>query len=126
MADSIRMLAGCAIWIAARSGSAFSKSDTRLLHAKADLLQLRIAEKCRDVIPRSEVDETLRAIAGIVTTHLAGMAARCTPDLRISATIDAVVRQVAPRWPPLPTSWPMNVASRRLTHRGPDSPSRVG
>ena len=31
-------------------------------------------------IPKNQVDETIDAIAGIVTTHLGGMAARCTSD----------------------------------------------
>jgi hypothetical protein len=74
--------------------SARSEADARFIDAKTELLRLRVAEKCRDLIPRSEVDDTLHAIAAIVTTHLGGMAARCTPDLRIRQTIDAVVRQV--------------------------------
>jgi len=74
--------------------SARSEADARFVDAKAELLELRIAEKCRALIPRSEVDETLDGIAGIVTTHLGGMAARCTSDLRIRAVIDAVVSEV--------------------------------
>lgn len=74
--------------------SAKSEAGARLIHAKAELIQLRIAEKRRDLIPKDEVDQTIDAIAGIVTTHLGGMAARCTSDLRIRAVIDAVVRQV--------------------------------
>lgn len=30
----------------------------------------------------------------IVNTHLGGMAARCSPDLRVRATIDTVVHEV--------------------------------
>ena len=74
--------------------SARSEADARFVDAKSELLRLRIAEKSRTLIPKHEVDETIDAIAGIVTTHLGGMAARCTPDLRISATIDAAVRQI--------------------------------
>ena len=74
--------------------SARSEADARYVDAKTELLRLRVAEKCRDLISRSEVDETLHAIAGIVTTHLGGLAARCTPDLKIRAVIDAVVREV--------------------------------
>ena len=40
------------------------------------------------------MDQTIDAIAGIVNTHLAGLGARCTADLRIRATIDVVVREV--------------------------------
>src|SRR5262249_47024342 len=46
--------------------SARSEADARFVDAKAELLELRIAKKCRNLIPRSEVDETLDAIAGIV------------------------------------------------------------
>jgi hypothetical protein len=75
--------------------SARSEADARFIDAKTELLRMRVAEKCRDLIPRSEVDDALHAIAAIVTTHLGGMAARCTPDLRIRQAIDAVVHQVA-------------------------------
>jgi hypothetical protein len=74
--------------------SARSEADAQFVAAKSELLRLRVAEKCRDLISRSEVDETLHAIAGIVTRHLGGMAARCTHDLRVRATIDRVVFEV--------------------------------
>ena len=61
---------------------------------KPNCCDFALPEKRRDLIPRSDVDDTLDAIAGIVTTHLGGMAARCTPHLRIRHAIDAVVRQV--------------------------------
>ena len=68
------------------------------------------------------MDQTIDAIAGIVTTHLGGMAARCTQDLRIRAVIDAVVRQVRTE---------MAVAANKLAdergeaplHAGPDAPA---
>src|SRR5262245_29364461 len=77
-----------------RTTSPRAEADSALATAKPNCSNFAIAEKRRDLIPRSEVDETLHAIAGIVTTHLAGMAARCTSDLRIRAAIDAVVREV--------------------------------
>jgi len=66
-----------------RTISSRAEADSAFATAKTEMLQLRIAEKCRALIPRSEVDETLDAIAGIVTTHLGGMAAaaRRTPEL---------------------------------------------
>jgi hypothetical protein len=69
--------------------SARPEADTRVLDAKAELLRPRIAEKSRSLIPKHEVDKTINAIAGIVTTPLGGMAAHWTPDLS-----EAVVRQV--------------------------------
>jgi hypothetical protein len=82
--------------LAAQSGAALGKigAAARYIDAKTELLRLRVAEKCRDLIPRSEVDETLHVIAGIVTRHLGGMAARCSPDLRVRATIDRIVFEV--------------------------------
>ena len=74
--------------------SARSEADARFVGAKAELLRLRIAEKCWALIPKDEMDQTIDAVAGIVNIHLGGLAARCTPDLRIRATIDAVVREV--------------------------------
>jgi hypothetical protein len=70
--------------------SAKSEADARFVDARAELLRFRIAEKRRDLIPKEEVDQTIDAIVAIVTTHLGGMAARCTPDLRIRQTIGAV------------------------------------
>jgi len=46
------------------------------------------------LLPKSEVDPTIDAIAGIVNAHLAGLRARCTPDLRIRGVSDGVVREV--------------------------------
>jgi len=100
--------------------SARSEADARFIDAKTELLRLRVAEKRRDLIPRHEVDETLDAIAGIVTTHLGGMApaARLTSGLG-PQSMPSCARSV-PRWQSLRTSWPMNDASRRLMHRGTD------
>jgi len=74
--------------------SARSEANARFIDAKTELLRMRVAEKCRDLIPRSEVDETLHAIAGIVNVHLSGMAARCSPDLRVRSTIDRIVYEI--------------------------------
>jgi hypothetical protein len=98
--------------------SARSEANERFIDAKTELLRLRVAEKCQDLILRSEVDDTLHATAAIVTTHLGGMAARCTPDLRIRQTIDVLVRQVRTEWPSLRTSWPTNAVRRPRPNNG--------
>ena len=43
---------------------------------------------------RDAVDELIDAIAGTVLTHLSGMAARCSRDLAVRRSIDAVVNQI--------------------------------
>ena len=55
---------------------------------------MRVGERRGALIAKEPVDATIDALAAIVTTHLAGLGARCTQDLRIRAVIDAVVRQV--------------------------------
>jgi len=47
-------------------------------------------------------------IAGIVLTHLSGMAARCSNDLVVRRKIDAVVYEVLKRWRKSPLRWPKN------------------
>src|SRR5262245_33634509 len=71
-----------------------SEADARFVDANAELLRLRIAEKSRHLIPKVEVGETQQAIAAIVNVHLAGMAARCSPDLSVKRTIDRVVYEI--------------------------------
>src|SRR5262245_41230190 len=74
--------------------SARSAADADFVRAKTQLLELRVGERRGALIPRERVDATIDALAAIVTTHLASLGARCTQDLRIRGTIDAVVRQV--------------------------------
>ena len=58
------------------------------------MLQLRLMEKKRELVRRTDVDELIDQIAGAVPTHLSGMAARCSNDLTVRRKMDAVVRQV--------------------------------
>jgi hypothetical protein len=62
-------------------------------HATA-LLRLRIAEKQRELVPRVDFDAVIDGIAGVVLTHLSGMAARCSNDLMVRRKIDVVVYEV--------------------------------
>ena len=43
---------------------------------------------------RADFDEAIDSIAGIVLSHLSGMAARCSNDLATRRKIDAVVHEV--------------------------------
>jgi len=71
-----------------------SEADAEHAKAKAALLRLRIAEKQRELVPRVDFDAVIDGIAGVVLTHLSGMAARCSNDLVVRRKIDAVVFEV--------------------------------
>ena len=65
--------------------------------AKTQLLRIRIEEKQRKLVCRSDVDDLIDQIAGIVLTHLSGMSARCSRDMQVRRNIDAVVMQSGAR-----------------------------
>ena len=48
-------------------------------------------EENRELLRREDFDEAIASIAGIVVTHLSGLAARCSNDLAVRRKIDAVV-----------------------------------
>jgi hypothetical protein len=77
-----------------RRQSPRSEADAEHAKAKAALLRLRIAEKQRELVPRADFDAVIDDIAGVVLTHLSGMAARCSNDLAVRRKIDAVVYEV--------------------------------
>jgi hypothetical protein len=58
------------------------------------MLQLRLMEKRRELVLRTDVDELVDTLAGVVLTRLSGMAARCSNDLAVRRKIDAVVYEV--------------------------------
>ena len=52
-------------------------------------------EKQRKLVLREDVDALIDELAGVVLTHLGGMAARCgSRDMQVRRNIDAVVMQV--------------------------------
>jgi hypothetical protein len=69
-------------------------ADAKHAEAKTELLQIRIEEKKRSLVRRSDVDELLDAMCGTVLTHLGGMSARCSRDMQVRRSIDAVVLQI--------------------------------
>jgi phage terminase Nu1 subunit (DNA packaging protein) len=71
-----------------------SEADAEHAKAKAALLRLRIAEKQRELVPRADFDAVIDGIAGLVLSHLSGMAARCSNDLAVRRKIDAVIYEV--------------------------------
>ncbi|MGA7515362.1 MAG: hypothetical protein WBW28_00090 [Pseudolabrys sp.] len=48
----------------------------------------------RKLVRRKDVDELVDHICGTVLTHLSGMGARCSRDMVVRRSIDAVVLQV--------------------------------
>jgi hypothetical protein len=64
------------------------EADAAHAKAKTELLQIRIMEKQRKLVRRDGVDELIDTMAGIVLTHLSGMAARCSRDLTVRRNID--------------------------------------
>jgi hypothetical protein len=66
-------------------------ADADHVKVKTEMLQLRLMEKKRELLRREDFDEAIDSIAGIVLTHLSGMAARCSIDLATRRKIDAVV-----------------------------------
>ena len=77
-----------------RRQSPRSEADADHVKVKTEMLQLRLMEKKRELVRRADVDELIDTLAGVVLTHLSGMAARCSSDLMVRRKIDAVVYEV--------------------------------
>jgi phage terminase Nu1 subunit (DNA packaging protein) len=73
-----------------------SQADAAHVAAKTEMLQLRLMEKKRELVGRSDVDELIDGIAGVTLTALSGLPARCAPrgDLAIRRSIERVVFEV--------------------------------
>jgi hypothetical protein len=71
-----------------------SEAHADHVKVKTEILQLRLMEKKRELVRRTDVDELIDQIAGITLTHLSGMAARCSRDMVVRRNIDAVVMQI--------------------------------
>ncbi|MGV7218272.1 hypothetical protein [Bradyrhizobium sp. UFLA05-112] len=77
-----------------RRQSSRSEADADHVRAKTEMLQLRLAEKRRELVRREDVDALIDELAGITVTHLSGMAARCSRDMQVRRNIDSVVFQI--------------------------------
>src|SRR6266404_7737172 len=79
-----------------RQQSPRAAADAEHAAAKAALLRLRIEEKQRKLVRRTDVDALIDGIAGTVLTHLSSLPARCAPrgDLAICRSIERVVFEV--------------------------------
>jgi hypothetical protein len=77
-----------------RRQSPRSEADADHVRVKTEMLQLRLMEKKGELLRRADFDEAIDSIAGVVLTHLSGMAARCSNDLATRRKIEAVVYEV--------------------------------
>src|SRR6476660_7854387 len=77
-----------------RRQSPRSEADADHVKVKTEMLQLRLMEKKRELVRMDEVNELPDQLAGVLLTHLSGMAARCSPDLTVRRKIDQVVFEI--------------------------------
>jgi hypothetical protein len=79
-----------------RQQSPRAAADAEHALAKAALLRIRIEEKQRTLVRRSDVDALIDGIAGVTLTALSSLPARCAPrgDLAIRRNIERVVFEV--------------------------------
>ena len=95
-----------------------TEADAAHVAVKTEMLQLRLLEKRRKLVKRDDADALIDEMAGVVLTHLSGMAARCSRDLVVRRNIDAVVIRSGARFARAAASWRTSAASRRLTQQG--------
>ena len=88
--------------------SAKSAADSRVRDARALEIELRIAERTRDLIPIEDALTDMAELAGMVRSELAGLPARLTRIIderqKIETEIDGVLSRLAERAACLMTS----------------------
>ena len=77
-----------------RRQSPRTQADADHVKVKTEMLQLRLMEKRHELVRREDVNALLDQLAGVLLTHLSGMAARCSPDLTVRRKIDQVVFEI--------------------------------
>ena len=76
----------------ARKLSPCSAADAELVKVKTEMLQTRLMEKKRDLIPREEAASDMEELIGLLLTGLGSMPARCGGrDLAVRRKIDKAV-----------------------------------
>ena len=98
-----------------RRQSPRSEADADHVKVKTEMLQLRLMEKRKELVRRSDVDALIDGIAGVVLTHLSSLPARCAPrgDLAIRRSIERVVFEVRTEIARSAKRWPTNTVNRR-------------
>jgi hypothetical protein len=76
--------------------SARTQADAEHVKAKTEMLQLKLAEKRRELVRQSDVDALIDELVGVTLTAMSSMPARCAPrgDLATRRCIERVVFEV--------------------------------
>ena len=76
--------------------SARAQADAEHVKAKTEMLQLKLAEKRRELVRQSDVDALIDELVGVTLTAMSSMPARCAPrgDLATRRCIERVVFEV--------------------------------
>ena len=71
-------------------------ADAEHVKAKTEMLQLKLAEKRRDLVRQSDVDALIDDLVGVTLTAMSSMPARCAPrgDLATRRCIERVIFEV--------------------------------
>jgi len=79
-----------------RQRSPRAEADAAHVAVKTEMLQLRLLEKRRDLVPHEDVDALIDGIAGVTLTALSSTPARCAPrgDLVTRRDIERIVFEV--------------------------------
>ena len=79
-----------------RRQSPRSEADADHVKVKTEMLQLRLMEKKRELVRRSDVDALIDGIAGVTLTALSSLPARCAPrgGLAMRRSIERVIFEV--------------------------------
>jgi hypothetical protein len=70
-----------------------SAAENRVRDAKAREIEMRIAERERDLIRYEEAETALEAVVGMVRTEMGGVAARVTRDLPMRRAIEKAINE---------------------------------
>ena len=76
--------------------SARTQADAEHVKAKTEMLQLKLAEKRRELVRQSDVDALIDELVGVTLTAMSSMPARCAPrgDLATRRCIEQVIFEV--------------------------------
>lgn len=70
-----------------------SAAASRAVDARAEEIQLRIAERKRELIPQEDANMAMDLLAGEVARQLSGLGARVTRDIPLRRKIEAAVNE---------------------------------
>ena len=88
-------------------------ADAEHVKAKTEMLQLKLAEKRRDLVRQSDVDALIDDLVGVTLTAMSSMPARSAPrgDLATDAASNGSYSKCVPRLPTPPSARPTRQVS---------------